>query len=90
MFLATAENIENLNPRFDIDNLKEKVNLLHSFSLKCHYGDCEDQFCSEHGTFKAANPDRRENLEKGDMFMPFIEEIAPANSLCIKCLEKVV
>ena len=86
--LVTAENIENLNSRFTIDTLTKDVNLLHLFSLQCHYEDCKDCFCSEHGTFRAVSPDCHENLEKEDMFMPFIEDLAPINFLCIKCLEK--
>ena len=87
--LVASENVENLNPRLTIDSLTEEVNLLHSFSLKCHYGDCEDPFCSKHGTSRAVNSDRRENLEQEDMFMPSMRDLAPANFLRIKCLEKV-
>ena len=64
------------------------MNLLHLFSLRCHYEDCKGHFCSEHGTFRAVNPDCRENLEKEDMFIPFVEDLAPVNFLCIKCLGK--
>ena len=86
--LIRAENIENLNFRFTMNTLTEDVNLLHLFSLTCHFEDCKDTFCSKHGTFRAVNPNCHENLDKEDMFMPFIEDLAPINFLCLKCLEQ--
>ena len=88
--LATAGNIENLNFRFTIDTLTKDVNLLHLFSLQCHYEDCKDFFCREHGTFRAVNPDCQENLEKEDMFTPFIEDLAPINFSMFEMLRKKV
>ena len=56
------------------------------FRLKCHYSDCKGQFCGEHGAFRAISPECRKNLEMGDMFMPYIEQLPPVNFLCSKRL----
>ena len=86
VLLVTAENIESMNFRFTAETVSRKIIILHMFTLKCHYGDCTDQFCGEHGTFRALSPECHKDLEMEDMFMPFIEQLCPINFLCSKCL----
>ena len=88
--LVTAGEVENLNFRFTMDSLTDEVDLLHLLLLTCHYEDCEGAFCSKHGTFRAVNPACRKNLDESDMFMPYVESLAPINFLRVKCLEREV
>ena len=50
--------------------------------------DCKEPFCSKHGICRAVNPFRRKDLDESDMFMPYIDCLAPVNSLCGECLGK--
>ena len=86
VLLVTAENIESMNFRFTVETVSQKIIILHLFKLECHYRNCSDQFCGEHGTFRATNPECHKNLEMEQMFMPYIEQLCPINFLCSKCL----
>ena len=50
--------------------------------------DFQVPFCSNHGTYRAVNPICHTDLDEEDMFMPYIDFLAPVNYLCEKCLEK--
>ena len=86
LLLVTSENIESLNYRFTVETAHREIIILHMFRLKCHYSNCTDQFCEEHGAFRAVNPECRKNLEMGDTLMPFTEQLCPVNFPCSKCL----
>ena len=85
--LVRAEDIECLNFRFTTDSLTEEESLLHMFLLTCGREGCEELVC-DRGTFRAANPSCRKNLDESDMFMHFIDFLTPVNSPRLKCLEK--
>ena len=38
-------------------------------------------------TFRETSQEFHKNLDMEDMFMPYIEQLAPINFLCSKCLE---
>ena len=79
--------MECMNYRFTVEHtFSQEVIVLHLYKLKCHYEDCEDQFCDKHGTGRALSEECHKELENANMFMPIIDHLAPINFLCPKCL----
>ena len=77
--LVTAENIESQNYRFTLETASRKVIELRMPKLECHYGDCREHFCGDHGTSLAISPGCHKNLDIEDMSMPYIEQLSPVN-----------
>ena len=87
MLSVTAENIESQNYRFTVESVYRKVIVLRLFKLKFHHRDCKEPFCGDRGAFRATSQECHKNLDMEDMFMPYIEQLSPINSLRSKCLE---
>ena len=79
--------MECMNYRFTVEHtFPHKIIILHLCKLKCHFEDCEDQFCDKHGTLRALNEECHKDLVEENMFMPIIDHLAPINFLCSKFL----
>ena len=85
--VVRAEDSGCLNFRFTTDSLTEGERLFHMILLTCGRGGCEELVC-DRGTFGATIASCRKNRDGSDMFMHFIDFMAPVNSICLKCLAK--